>query len=137
MAAPILAAAVVEVEVVEVPVVEETAVIATASPFVERLLQASPGNYAVQLLASRSEANISAFVPQLGGDHPAGYFETSYQGKPWFVAVLAAFDDRDMATQAISSLPAKLRVNEPWARSVAGIQTDILQLLDSKLVSLK
>ena len=137
VAAPILTAAVVEVEVVEVAVVEETAVIATASPFVERLLQASPGNYAVQLLASRSEANISAFVPQLGGDHPAGYFETSYQGKPWFVAVLAAFNDRDMATQAISSLPAKLRVNEPWARSVAGIQTDILQLLDSKLVSLK
>ena len=43
MAAPILAAAVVEVEVVEVPVVEETAVIATASPFVERLLRHPPG----------------------------------------------------------------------------------------------
>jgi len=123
--------------IVEVAVVEETVVIATASSFVERLLQASPGNYAVQLLASHSEANISAFVTQLGGDHPAGYFETRYQGKPWFVAVLAAFDDRELATQAISSLPAKLRSNEPWVRSVAGIQTDILALLDSKLVSSK
>ncbi len=133
IAAPI---AVVE-PVVEVAVAEQTAVIAKASPFVERLLQASPGNYAVQLLASHSEANISEFVTQLAGDYPAGYFETRYQGKPWFVAVLGAFDDRGQATQAISSLPAKLRSNEPWVRSVAGIQTDIRELLDSKLVSVK
>lgn len=137
VAEPIVEVAVAEVAVVEVAVVEETAVIATASPFVEQLLQASPRNYAVQLLASHSEANISEFVTQLNGDHPAGYFETRYQGKPWFVAVLAAFDDRDKATLAISSLPAKLRSNEPWVRSVAGIQTDIRELLDSKLVSLK
>ena len=123
--------------IVEVAVVEETAMLATASPFVERLLQASPRNYAVQLLASHSEANISEFVAQLNGDHPAGYFETRYQGKPWFVAVLAAFDDRDKATRAISSLPAELRSNEPWIRSVAGIQTDFRELLDSKLVSVK
>ena len=123
--------------IVEVAVVEETVVIATASAFVEQLLQASPRDYAVQLLASYSEANISKFVAQLKADHPAGYFETRYQGKPWFVAVLAAFDDRDEATRSISSLPAKLRSNEPWVRSVAGIQTDIQDLLDSKLVFLK
>jgi septal ring-binding cell division protein DamX len=115
------------------PIVE----IAAASLFVERLLQAPPGNYAVQLLASHSEANISEFVVQLGGDHPAGYFETRYQGRPWFVAVLAVFDDRGEATRAISFLSAKLRSNEPWIRSVAGIQTDIRELLGSKLVSVK
>jgi DamX protein len=118
--------------IVEIAVVEET-----ASPFVEQLLQASPRDYAVQLLASYSEANISEFVAQLNADHPAGYFETRYQGKPWFVAVLAAFDDRDEAARSIPSLPAKLRSNEPWVRSVAGIQADIQELLDSKLVSLK
>ena len=123
--------------IVEIAVVEETVVIATASPFVEQLLQASPRDYAVQLLASYSEANISEFVAQLNTDHPAGYFETRYQGKPWFVAVLAAFDDKEEAARSIPSLPAKLRSNEPWVRSVAGIQTDIQELLDSKLVSLK
>ncbi|PCI81183.1 MAG: hypothetical protein COB20_02135 [SAR86 cluster bacterium] len=124
--------------IVEVAVVvEETAVIATPSAFVERLLQASSGNYAVQLLASHSEANISEFVAQLSGDHSAGYFETRYQGKPWFVAVLAAFEDRDKAARAIASLPARLRSNEPWVRSLAGVQTDIRELLDAKLVSVK
>ena len=123
--------------IVEIAVVEETVVIATVSPFVEQLLQASPRDYAVQLLASYSEANISEFVAQLNADHPAGYFETRYQGKPWFVAVLAAFDDRDEAARSIPSLPAKLRSNEPWVRSVAGIQTDIQELLNSKFVSLK
>ena len=76
-------------------------------------------------------------MPQLGGDHPAGYFETSYQGKPWFVAVLATFGDRNEAARSISSLSAKLRSNEPWVRSVAGIQTDIQELVDSKPESLK
>ena len=123
--------------IVEIAVVEETVVIATVSPFVEQLLQASSRDYAVQLLASYSEANISEFVAQFNAEHPAGYFETRYQGKPWFVAVLAAFDDRDEAARSIPSLSAKLRSNEPWARSVAGIQTDIQELLDSKLVSLK
>jgi len=115
-------------QLIELAVVE-------ASPFVEQLLQASPRNYAVQLIASHSEANISEFLAQLDGEHPAGYFETRYQDKPWFVVVLAPFDDREQATRAIASLPEKLRSNEPWARSVAGIQTDIRELLDSKLVS--
>ena len=123
--------------IVEVAVVEDTAVIATASSFVERLLQASPGDYAVQLLASHSQASIIEFIAQLGGEHPAGYFETRYQSKPWFVAVLASFDDRNQAAGAMASLPAKLRSNEPWVRSIAGIQTDIRKLLDSKLVSVK
>ena len=123
--------------IVEVAVVKKTALITTASPFVERLLQASPRSYAVQLLASHSEASIIEFIVQLGGDHPAGYFETRYQNKPWFVGVLAPFDDRDEAAGIISSLPAKLRSNEPWVRSVAGIQTDIRKQLESKLVSVK
>ena len=123
--------------IVEVAVEEQTAVITIASSFVERLLQASPGTYAVQLLASYSKASIIEFIVQLGGDHPASYFETRYQNKPWFVAVLAPSDDRDEATGIISSLPAILRSNEPWVRSVAGIQTDIRKLLDSKLVSVK
>jgi len=123
--------------IVEVAVVKKTAPVTTALPFVERLLQASPGSYAVQLLASHSEASIIEFIVQLGGDHPAGYFETRYQNKPWFVGVLAPFDDRDEATGIISSLPAKLRSNEPWVRSVAGIQIDIRKQLESKLVSVK
>lgn len=110
---------------------------AKASTFEERLLQASPQNFAVQLLASHSEANIQAFVAQFGSTQPAGYFETRYQGKPWFVAVLADFENRDQASRAISSLPAQLRSNEPWIRSVAGIQTDIRALLSTKLASVQ
>ena len=123
--------------IVELPEEQEASTIAAASTFVEQLLQASPKNYAVQLLASHSEANINEFVAHLAGDHPAGYFETRYQGKPWFVAVLAAFDDRAQAASAISSLPAKLRSNEPWIRSVAGIQSDTRELQGSRFVSLQ
>ncbi len=113
----------------------ETMVLAEASSFEERLLRASPQNYAVQLLASHSESNIQGFLEQFGSDQPAGYFETRHQGRPWFVALLAAFDDRAQASEAIAALPAELRSNQPWIRSVAGIQTDIRELMSSKLVS--
>jgi len=124
-------------QVAEVPVLEATPVLAEASAFEELLLQEAPESFAVQLSASRSEANISAFVGQLTGNQPVGYFETRHQGGPWFVAVLAPFSDRDQATRAISALPDKMRSNQPWIRSVAGIQTDIREQLSSKLVSAK
>ena len=141
-----VAAVVAEVVVPEPPVeiapkVEEpaaparTLVLAEASSFEERLLRAPPQNFAVQLLASHSESNIQGFLEQFGSDQPAGYFETRHQGRPWFVALLAAFDDRAQASEAIAALPAELRSNQPWIRSVAGIQTDIRELMSSKLVS--
>ena len=124
-------------QVAEVPVLEATPVLAEASAFEGLLLQEAPESFAVQLSASRSEANISAFVGQLSGNQPVGYFETRHQGGPWFVAVLAPFSDRDQATRAISALPEKMRSNQPWIRSVAGIQTDIREQLSSKLLSAK
>ena len=124
-------------QVAEVPVLEAPPVLAEASAFEELLLQEAPESFAVQLSASRSEPNISAFVGQLSGNQPVGYFETRHQGGPWFVAVLAPFSDRDQATRAISALPEKMRSNQPWIRSLAGIQTDIREQLSSKLVSAK
>lgn len=124
-------------QVAEVPVLEATPVLAEASAFEGLLLQEAPESFAVQLSASRSEANISAFVGKLAGTQPVGYFETRHQGGPWFVAVLAPFSDRDQATRAISALPEKMRSNQPWIRSVAGIQTDIREQLSSKLLSAK
>ena len=124
-------------QVAEVPVLEATPVLAEVSAFEGLLLQEAPESFAVQLSASRSEANISAFVGKLAGTQPVGYFETRHQGGPWFVAVLAPFSDRDQATRAISALPKKMRSNQPWIRSVAGIQTDIREQLSSKLLSAK
>ncbi len=124
-------------QVAEVPVLEATPVLAEVSAFEGLLLQEAPESFAVQLSASRSEANISAFVGKLAGTQPVGYFETRHQGGPWFVAVLAPFSDRDQATRAISALPEKMRSNQPWIRSVAGIQTDIREQLSSKLLSAK
>lgn len=124
-------------QVAEVPVLEATPVLAEASAFEGLLLQEAPESFAVQLSASRSEANISAFVGKLAGTQPVGYFETRHQGGPWFVAVLAPFSGRDQATRAISALPEKMRSNQPWIRSVAGIQTDIREQLSSKLLSAK
>lgn len=113
----------------------QTAAIAAASSFEERLLRASPQTYAVQLLASHSESNIREFVARIPGSQAAGYFETRHQGRPWFVALLATFDDRNQATQAISALPEDLRSNQPWVRSLAGIQNDIRELMSSALLS--
>ena len=53
------------------------------------------------------------------------YFETRLKNKPWFVAVTGPFGSRQLALEAIKSLPSGLKKQKPWARSVSGVQSDI------------
>ncbi len=116
---------------------KKEAVIPNLSDFEDRLLQSSPQNYTVQLLASHSEANMQDFIAKLETQDFSGYFETRYQDKPWFVAVVGDFADREAASIAITGLPENLRSFNPWVRSVADIQADIRLLKSTRLVSAK
>jgi DamX protein len=105
------------------------------SDFEKHLLHASSQNYTVQLLASHSEANLKGFISGLEIEQTSGYFETQYNDKPWFVAVIGDFSDRTDAATAIANLPETLRSYRPWVRSIADIQGDIRQRMAAKLVS--
>lgn len=95
----------------------------------ERLLLSSPStNYTVQIVGASSEANIQAFVKATQLSVTAGYFETRFNGKPWYVVIAGNFSDKESAAALISALPDSAKASGPWVRDLAGIQSDIRKL---------
>lgn len=79
--------------------------------------------YALQVLGSRSEANVQALVREGGGEYR--YFKKVHQGQPLFVLTYGSFASRDAAQAAIATLPAKLRAGKPWPRTLGSIQQEM------------
>ncbi|WP_150305312.1 AAA family ATPase [Pseudomonas saliphila] len=87
--------------------------------------QQTAGNFALQLLGTRSRQAAADFVagqPQLAELH---YFETVHEGKPWFVVTQGTYAGRQQAQKAIAGLPDAVRKLKPWPRSMAGIQQSL------------
>ncbi len=76
----------------------------------------------MQLLGSRSEAAARAFIARHAGVADLGYFETTYEGQPWFVVTQGAYASRQAAQDGVGKLPAALRDSKPWPRAMADIQ---------------
>ncbi|HNJ74068.1 MAG TPA: SPOR domain-containing protein, partial [Pseudomonadales bacterium] len=55
------------------------------------------------------------------------YYETRRDGKPWFTVVKGVYADRAAAVAARDKLPAKVRAQQPWPRSVRDIQKELRQ----------
>lgn len=93
---------------------------ATASPAWYRGQPA--GNYALQILGTRSEQSARALVKQYGADYR--YFSKPHQGKPLYVVTYGSFSSRAAAQKAAASLPARLRSEKPWPKSFASIRQE-------------
>jgi septal ring-binding cell division protein DamX len=68
---------------------------------------------------------VQTFIQQNNGAEDLFFFETRYQDRPWFVVVYGNYPNRSAARQAIEQLPQPLKDLQPWARSLADIQSDI------------
>lgn len=87
------------------------------------LLAADPTAFVIQLFASHSQKNAQVFVNTYAStDRVLLTYLTEHQGKPWHVVVAGPFDSRGVATKQAKALPAKLRKQNPWVRSIAPIQ---------------
>lgn len=79
--------------------------------------------WTVQLLGTVSEESARDYVAQWqGDDHQPFYFESVYQGKPWFVVLLGVFSGKEVARKAMEALPPSVRRQGPWLRSIASLQ---------------
>lgn len=96
--------------------------------FEQSLLAAAPGSYTVQILGSRSAASIRQFLAEHSELTGGGYFETRFQGQPWYVVVAGNYSQRQSAEQAISRMPAAVRQLQPWVRSLSDIQSGLRDL---------
>jgi len=80
------------------------------------------GRYVLQVLGSHSRGAADDFVRKNSGVADLHIFETTHQGKPWFVVTQGSYTGRQQAQQGISGLPEPMRRANPWPRSIGDIQ---------------
>lgn len=83
------------------------------------------GNYALQILGTRSESSAKAFVGKHGVEYR--YFKKLHQGQPLYVVTFGQFSSRTAAQAAIKTLPADVQAGKPWPRSFASIQQEAIR----------
>lgn len=89
------------------------------------ILQIAPNQYVLQFMAGDSEQDILAFVDE-HDEFDVKVYRSLADGQPWFKAVATGFADPETAAKVIDDLPADLRKEKPWVRTVASVQQEIL-----------
>lgn len=87
--------------------------------------QRAAGEYALQLLGTRSRQAAVDFVGAHKAVSDLGYFETLHEGQPWFVVTQGRYANRAQAQQGAAQLPEALRKLKPWPRSMASIKQSL------------
>lgn len=75
-------------------------------------------HYTIQLIGVRDQAAALAYMKQWGHQlsQPIGFLETRLKDKPWYVVVAGRFDEKQVAKDAIQTLPLELKNSKPWIR---------------------
>ncbi|MDH1054391.1 SPOR domain-containing protein [Aquipseudomonas alcaligenes] len=107
------------------PVAAAKSVAAAPAPGGEWYASRPAGNYALQILGTRSESSAKAFVSKNGSEYR--YFKKLHQGQPLYVVTYGQFSSRAAAQAAIKSLPAAVQAGKPWPRSFASIQQEAVR----------
>jgi DamX protein len=110
--------------VIEPPVIEKAAATTKKvfSPNEQALLAALPSSFVAQLFGSYSQKSAKVFMQENKGAASLLSYRTEHKGKPWFVVVSGPFESRELAKKEVAKLPAKLRKQQPWVRSVEPVQ---------------
>ena len=93
------------------------------------LLKRPASHYILQLFGSHSESAAKSFIAQHNLTGQALYAKVWQNNQDWYVVLYGDYTDRNQATTAINQLPANLRTQNPWARSVQSVQDAIRQRL--------
>lgn len=80
------------------------------------------GRYVLQVLGSHSQEAAKDFIANNPGVADLRFFQTTHQGKPWFVVTQGNYASRQQAQQAVARLPEQMRRASPWPRSVGDIK---------------
>lgn len=109
------------------PTEPETGKEPPGGPRREDWLLKQPGSqYSLQLLGTRHEQSVFDYMKQNQLD-PArcAYYRGSFKGGEWYVLIYGVFPGRQAALDARANLPARVRKDRPWPRSLASVQAAI------------
>ncbi|AVJ19670.1 SPOR domain-containing protein [Serratia sp. MYb239] len=87
-------------------------------------IQSAPASrFTLQLSSASRSDTLNAFAKQQKLPNYSVY-QTTRNGKPWFVLVSGVYASSGEAKRAIASLPADVQAKKPWVRSVRQVQQD-------------
>ena len=89
------------------------------------LLAQNSSDYTIQLLAVSDIVDLSRYARSHNIESQTALFETSRNSRRWYVLTYGVFSSAGAARVAISKLPADLRGNSPWIRSIKSVQVAI------------
>src|SRR5471032_163874 len=88
-------------------------------------IKSAPGSHFTLQLSGASQSNsLNAFAKQQGLKNYLVY-QTTRDGKPWYVLVSGNYASSAEAKSAISSLPAEVQAKKPWVKPVHSVQQDL------------
>lgn len=122
--APVVHAPTAKAPVTQPPVSHAPAKSATAAGSSQALKSASGSSYTLQLNASSNSANLNAWAKKENLQNFIVY-QTSRNGKPWYVMVSGIYASKSDAERAISNLPAGVQSNKPWTKPIHQVQSEI------------
>ncbi len=82
-------------------------------------------HYVVQLMAAHDLQVVRAFIREHGLGSKAAVFSTRRAGRPWHVLLYGLYANAEVARATIPQLPAALRRQSPWIRSLASVHEAI------------
>jgi DamX protein len=90
------------------------------------LLEQPEQNYSLQLLGSRQAGSITDYIKQHHLDmEKSAVYRGIYRGSEWYVLLYGIYPSRQAALEARAGLPAKVRKDKPWPRTLKSVHTAI------------
>lgn len=89
------------------------------------LAKKAASRYSIQLMAGSDAAPLMSFAKQHATGGQAYVYQTTHNGKPWFVLVQGDYATSAQAHAAIQAMSGQLTQAKPWPKSFAQIQKDM------------
>jgi len=89
------------------------------------LLKQSPTHFTIQLLSTRKEETIHKLASDSNLIGDGAYYHTYFKGDDWFVLTCGTYATRDLAEEALQSLPGELKGFSPWVRCMHSVHAAI------------
>lgn len=90
-----------------------------------QLISANPQHFTLQLIGLSSEAAMREFIATNDLGKQAVYYHSHLNNKDWYVLLYGQYASSEAAKAALDSLPATVKSQHPWVRTMANVQISL------------
>ncbi len=93
------------------------------------LLSQDAESYTIQIIGVSNEKSMLDFINKnkLLKQNEIAYYESTFNGKPWYQALFGLYPTKQAARRAADKLPENIRRVGPWIRRLSAVQQAILK----------